>query len=284
MILIEQPSGFSLLSLDLAIPVTFTKNLEERVCNFGDAVEFTCETSKACRVEWSCGDKRLSPSQVDIESVDHRHTLRLPKVKLTDKGWYKCAVQDAFTEAKLTVIGKEQSPPKEHRDARVRVADKPVELVQPLEDLHVQENENGTLVCQLSKPDMEVVWYHNDRRIFFTSQSRIRAKQIDCFYKLLLDDIEDDDRGLYELRCEQVKTSCHLTVKKLETTFLDHLRNLTVQEGVSVTTETSEENIRRASLSRKRHVFNVVCRRSVRIFNGSKTEFGSCRAIESSIQ
>lgn len=90
----------------LAIPVTFTKNLEERVCNFGEPVEFTCETSKACRVEWSVGDKRLSPSQVEIESVENRHTLRLPKAKLTDKGWYKCAVQDAFTEAKLIVIGK----------------------------------------------------------------------------------------------------------------------------------------------------------------------------------
>jgi hypothetical protein len=104
-------------------------------------------------------------------------------------------------------------------------------LIEPLEDLSVQENENATLVCKLSKPDMDVVWYHNDQRIFFTSQSRIRAKQIDCYYKLLLDDIEYDDQGSYEMRCEHIKTSCHLTVKKLETTFLDHLRNLTVQEG-----------------------------------------------------
>ena len=89
----------------LAIPVTFTKNLEERVCNYGESVEFSCETSKPCRVEWYFGDKRLSSQQVEIESIDNRHKLRLPKVKMTDKGWYKCAVQDAFTEAKLTVIG-----------------------------------------------------------------------------------------------------------------------------------------------------------------------------------
>lgn len=107
-----------------------------------------------------------------------------------------------------------------------------MELVEPLTDLDVQENDNATLVCQLSKPDMDVVWYHNDRRIFFTPQSRVRAKQVDCYYKLLLDDIEYDDQGLYEMRCEHLKTSCHLTVKKLETTFLDHLRNLHVQEGV----------------------------------------------------
>lgn len=105
-------------------------------------------------------------------------------------------------------------------------------MVEPLTDVNVQENENATLVCQLSKPDMDVVWYHNDRRIFFTPQSRIRAKQVDTYYKLLLDDIEYDDQGVYEMRCENVKTSCHLTVKKLETTFLDHLRNLNVQEGV----------------------------------------------------
>ncbi|CAF4580073.1 unnamed protein product, partial [Rotaria sp. Silwood1] len=196
-----------------AIPVTFTKLLEDRTCNFGETVEFTCETSKPCRVEWFLGDKRLSSQQYDIQSIDNKHTLRIPKVKLSDKGWYKCAVQDAFTEAKLIVI------------------DKPVELVEPLEDLNVQENESATLVCQLSKPDMDVVWYHNDRRIFFTAQSRIRAKQIDCYYKLLLDDIEYDDQGLYEMRCEHIKTSCHLTVKKLETTFLDHLRNITVPEG-----------------------------------------------------
>lgn len=92
----------------LAIPVTFTKELEERVCSFGEPVEFTCETSKPCRVEWYCGEKRLSPQQVDIQSVENRHTLRIPKAKLSDKGWYKCTVQDAFTEAKLTVIGKMQ--------------------------------------------------------------------------------------------------------------------------------------------------------------------------------
>lgn len=86
--------------------MTFTKPLEERVCGFGEPVEFTCETSKACRVEWFVGDKRLSPQQIDIESVDNKHTLRIPKAKLTDKGWYKCTVQDEFTEAKLTVIGE----------------------------------------------------------------------------------------------------------------------------------------------------------------------------------
>ncbi|CAF3713250.1 unnamed protein product [Rotaria sp. Silwood1] len=47
---------------------------------------------------------------------------------------------------------------------------------------------------------MDIVWYHNDSRIFFTPQSRIHAKQIDCYYKLLLDDIEYDDQGLYEMR------------------------------------------------------------------------------------
>ncbi|CAF3800634.1 unnamed protein product, partial [Rotaria magnacalcarata] len=194
-------------------PVTFTKPLEECTCNFGEPLEFICETSKPCRVDWFLGDKRLSSQQYEIQSIDNKHTLRIPKVKLSDKGWYKCAVQDIFTEAKLIVI------------------DKPVELIEPLKDCSVQENENATLFCQLSKPDMDVIWYNNDRRIFFTSQSRIRAKQIDCYYKLLLDEVEYDDQGLYEMRCEHIKTSCHLTVKKLETTFLDHLKNLNVQEG-----------------------------------------------------
>ncbi|CAF0817324.1 unnamed protein product [Adineta steineri] len=208
--------GGAKTSASLAIkttPVTFTKLLEECVRNFGESVEFTCETSKPCRVEWFVGDKRLSPSQIDIQSIDNKHTLRIPKVKLTDKGWYKCTVQEEFTEAKLTVI------------------DIPVELIEPLTDVNVQENENATLVCQLSKPDMDVIWYHNDRRIFFTPQSRIRAKQIDCYYKLLLDDIEYDDQGLYEMRCEHIKTSCHLKVKKIETTFIDQLKNLHVKEG-----------------------------------------------------
>lgn len=210
--------------------MTFTKPLEERVCNAGDSVEFVCETSKPCRVEWFLGDKRLSSQQYEQQTTDNRHVLRIPKVKLSDKGWYKCTVQDAFTEAKLIVIGKIEE---RHVHDHYRFdLDKPVELVEPLVDQTVQENENTTLVCQLSKPDMDVIWYHNDQRIFFTSQSRIRAKQIDTYYKLLLDDIEYDDQGSYEMRCENVRTSCHLTVKKLETTFLDQLRNLTVDEGV----------------------------------------------------
>jgi hypothetical protein len=119
---------------------------------------------------------------------------------------------------------------------------------------------------------MDVVWYHNDRRIFFTAQSRIRAKQIDCEYKLLLDDIEVDDQGRYEMRCEHVKTSCHLTVNKRETTFVDPMRNICVQEGVSVLWSSSIGNDCLLSLDRHRTrlVFNVVCRNSARIFNGSK--------------
>lgn len=89
-----------------AIPVTFTKKLEERNCNFGESVEFNCETSKPCRVEWYFGDRRITTGPYEIESVDNQHKLRIPKAKLTDKGWYKCTVQDEFTEAKLVVIGK----------------------------------------------------------------------------------------------------------------------------------------------------------------------------------
>ena len=62
---------------------------------------------------------------------------------------------------------------------------------------------------------MDTVWYRNDRRILFTSQWRIRAKYIDRFYKLLLDDTEYDDQGLYEMHCENIKTSCHLTVQEI---------------------------------------------------------------------
>ena len=89
-----------------ALPVTFTKPLEELTCNIGDTVEFVCETSKPCRVEWFFGDKRLSSQQYEIQTIDNKHTLRIPKAKLNDKGWYKCSIQDAFTEAKLIVIGK----------------------------------------------------------------------------------------------------------------------------------------------------------------------------------
>ncbi|CAF3928781.1 unnamed protein product [Rotaria sp. Silwood1] len=52
---------------------------------------------------------------------------------------------------------------------------------------------------------MDIVWYHNDSRIFFTPQSRIHAKQIDCYYKLLLDDIEYDDQdGIRILPSERI--------------------------------------------------------------------------------
>ena len=61
---------------------------------------------KPCRVEWFIGEKRLSSQQYEIQTTENRHTLRIPKAKLSDKGWYKCAVQDAYTEAKLTIIGK----------------------------------------------------------------------------------------------------------------------------------------------------------------------------------
>ena len=82
--------------------------MEERVCNSDESVEFTCETSKPCRVEWFLNDKHLSSSsQFNIQSIDNRHILCIPKVKLADKGWYKCSVQDTFTEAKLTVIGND---------------------------------------------------------------------------------------------------------------------------------------------------------------------------------
>ncbi|CAF1342008.1 unnamed protein product, partial [Didymodactylos carnosus] len=196
-----------------AIPVTFTLPLQEEVKNEDEQVEFVCETSKPCRVQWNHGDKRLTQSnKYDIETVENRHYLRVSKLKQLDKGWYKCSVQDAVTEAKLSII------------------DKSVELVTPLEDCTVTENESLTFFCELSKSDMDVAWYHNEQRLFTTSHSRIRSRQLDNRYELLIDDCEPDDQGLYEMRCEHIKTSCHLTVKRLTTTFLEQLKNIQATE------------------------------------------------------
>lgn len=67
--------------------MTYTKSLEERVCNFSEPIEFIRETLQPCPIEWFIDDKRLSPQE-----VDNNHILHIPKIELTDRGWYKCAV------------------------------------------------------------------------------------------------------------------------------------------------------------------------------------------------
>jgi len=92
------------------------------------------------------------------------------------------------------------------------VAERPVQLVEPLKNAKAPEHGRATLTCKLSKPNKPVVWFKNGVELTPSESPRYSAVNEDCEYTLTLDDCGLDDTAEYSMRCQDIETSATLTV------------------------------------------------------------------------
>lgn len=81
--------------------------LKDQVLTEKDALQLTVEVSdKSAPGTWYKDGKPIEPSADNIiESFNGKHSLTIPNAKLEDAGRYSFVIQDAKSEANVTVNG-----------------------------------------------------------------------------------------------------------------------------------------------------------------------------------
>ena len=91
------------------------------------------------------------------------------------------------------------------------IAELPVTVLKPLQDLEVLEGGSGMFECEFSKPDLKVTWFLNGKPVphsyKFTSRNDGKT------YRLLIKDASVDDAGPISCSFDEVNTSANLKVK-----------------------------------------------------------------------
>lgn len=122
------------------------------------------------------------------------HQLVILESKLDDLGVYSCTAKLAKTQC------------------NVKVLEKPIEVIKPLEDQEVVEKQTAVFSCTLSKPRLKVAWYKNGAKIKETD--RIQFAQEGKVYKLIINNAELDDKAKYTIKFEEdCESSAKLNVK-----------------------------------------------------------------------
>ena len=97
-----------------AIPLTFTKPLEDVSVEKSETVTLTCELSKPNqKVKWLKNGKPLTTKEKNRYKITvdgTKHTLVIPKSELEDAADFTCTVNGTKTEGKVAVIGEDLQP------------------------------------------------------------------------------------------------------------------------------------------------------------------------------
>ncbi|XP_054623324.1 obscurin isoform X2 [Dunckerocampus dactyliophorus] len=199
-----------------ALPVTFTKNLEDQTADEGQSVTLQCELSKpGVPVEWRKGELGLCLcSKYEITQTAHTVTLVIYDVDKNDDGCYTC---DA---------GFHQST------AHVAVKAQPVLFKSQLQNLERQSGESAVLRCETTKPGASVMWRHGNRVL--ASSSKYHLKQAGTLAELVIYKVQGADSGEYSCDTGSEMTSAILTVQEADVSIVKFLESCVVREGEDV--------------------------------------------------
>ena len=87
----------------------------------------------------------------------------------------------------------------------------PTEVLKPLEDCEVFENETGHFQCAFSKPDLKVRWKRNNRDISNSEKYIIKVDKNNYFLQITNAELKDDAE--YTCDCGDAKTVARFCVK-----------------------------------------------------------------------
>nr|XP_057924200.1 obscurin isoform X3 [Doryrhamphus excisus] len=199
-----------------ALPVTFTKNLDDQTADEGQSVTLQCELSKpGVPVEWRKGELGLCLcSKYEITQTVHTVTLVIHDVDKDDAGYYTCDT------------GFHQST------AHIAVNAQPVLFKSQLQDLERQLGESAVLRCETTKPGASVMWRHGNRVL--ASSSKYHLKQAGTLVELVIFKVQGADSGEYSCDTGSQMTSAILTVQEADVSIVKFLESCVVHEGEDV--------------------------------------------------
>lgn len=178
--------------------VTFTKLLKKDI-TIEETQQLTleCETSHTIATTWLHKDKELTGMDYrQIIQNGRTHKLVIKNTNIKDAGEYRCVVKQCETRANVEVL---QRYP---------------EFVKKLEDLEINENENGVLEVEVSAESAEVVWTKDDQPISSATHARYEIIKQGLLRKLIIRSASIHDEG--EFKCILGDQECVAEVNVVE--------------------------------------------------------------------
>ncbi|XP_054889212.1 obscurin isoform X6 [Poeciliopsis prolifica] len=198
------------------VQVVCIKDLESCVSEEGASITLHCELSKpGVPVQWKKGPEVLSHGEkYQLKQNGLRYELQIFDLTPQDTGTYSCCSEDILSSASLIVNAS------------------PVVFTRELESQTVEEGQNATLQCELSKLGVSLEWRKGELGLCPCGKYEIR--QTENLATLIIHDVEPEDSGSYTCDTGEHQSTAKLSVKAKPVLFKTKLQNLERQEGESV--------------------------------------------------
>ncbi|KAH9498303.1 hypothetical protein Btru_006488 [Bulinus truncatus] len=209
-------------------PTEIVKHLEDQNIKEKQPFTFTCEISKpGVKVSWLKDGLKVSSEDGFKVTVDGRvHTLTKDSATLPDAGKYMLLFEDKKSSANLGVEAL------------------PTEIVRPLANVTVIENQNLVLECEVSHPQKQARWYLDGEEV--TASAHIRLTSEGTIHRLNVDSVDLDDEGLYKVDIDGALSEATVFVEELPVEFTKPLQDIEVIEHqpLILTCEVNKPNLK----------------------------------------
>ncbi|XP_078455386.1 obscurin [Lampetra planeri] len=174
-------------------PVVVTSPLADTAVEEGEPLRLSCALSEPAPVTWSKDSGELGVSdRIRLALEGSSAVLEIERAALGDSGVYTCATLDNSSSARLTI------------------SEKVAVFIVPLEDVRAEERSRAVLSCELSRPDVDVVWLRDD--VELEASPRASASRDGARAALAIAAVRTDDAGEYSCRTRHDRTAAVLVV------------------------------------------------------------------------
>ncbi|XP_057712682.1 obscurin [Corythoichthys intestinalis] len=200
-----------------ALPVIFSKKLQNQEAEEGSSITLRCETSKpVAPVEWKKGRQVLnSGEKYKMKQQACVNELHISQAMPEDSGEYSCECGENNTAASLTIKAL------------------PVIFTKKLQSQEAEEGTTVTLCCETSKSSVPVEWKKG--RQVLKSGEKYQIKQQATVNELFIHKTTEEDSEEYSCVCGENDTAAKVTIIVQPVTFTKKLQSQEAEEGSSVT-------------------------------------------------
>ncbi|XP_074642623.1 twitchin-like [Tubulanus polymorphus] len=206
------------------IPVAIKAPLKDKACLTRDSVTLECELTKPdAQVKWMKNGKEIKPEdgyKIEVDGCKHR--LIIPNAKQDDEADFTLSVEKLSTKANLTVSEFDVSNPDE--------------IVVPLSEKFVKEDEYVEFTAELIKPNLPVKWTKSGVEV--KPSDHVKITSDGTKYKLSIPKAHLDDEAMFALVLPSGrKTDAKLHVEELPAEIIRGLEDKVIREKDTVTFE-----------------------------------------------
>ncbi|CAH2281872.1 obscurin isoform X24 [Pelobates cultripes] len=200
------------------LDVTIVHGLKDVSVFAAEDVVFRCEVSHTNEkdVEWKLQGITLENNELNEISVENGkiHALKLSNVTQEDSGTVVFRVGPYMSTAELTVK-----------------APLPV-FTKELKDVNLEEDATAILQCEVSQPDVQVVWRKGSEQI--THGGKYDIREHERIHTLQISSLKPEDSGLYSCDIGNQQTKAKVSVSAVPVLFDQQLENQTCDENSTV--------------------------------------------------